>query len=239
MIEQLTALETPVGATLRCSFLSLEPCAGTSSVTKLVMRQLMQGRRDRTLMVDTSAGQAASEILHAGNRPPEAVLERLPQEIWPWFAYQRGVTALAFTQAGVEEWARTVGPVVKHFDAVGTDWGARSFDAAVEVAETGQWVCVAGTFERDSAEAALAFATAVSRSRLSCRPVVVLSDLTRCRSTWPRIIAAQAEVPVIPIPFDQAFTLNRPASSSTQRRALQIAAILADDPVAVPGEGKL
>jgi len=239
MIEQLAALETPVGATLRCSFLSFESCAGTSSVAKLVMRQLMRGRRDRALMVDTAAGQAAAGILTAGARPPKAVLERLPQEIWPWFAYRDGMTALAFTQAGAEDWTGTVGPVVKHFDVVGTDWGARSFDAAIQVAETGQRACIMGTFERDSAEAALAFATAVSRSQSRCRPVVVLSDVTRCRSTWPRIIAERAEVPVVAIPFDQALAQGRPASPGTQRRALQVAAVLASDPAATGTEGWL
>lgn len=228
LIEDLTVIAAPVGATLRISFLSLEPTTGLSVITTLAMRELTRGRPERTLTVN-AASDGRSPAPHSGHFLQPGVLERIPETTRARMRQQNGLTAVQ-SDDGVTGWNRVIAPVVKHFDVVGTCWGALPLEKATQAALTGTVTCVTGSYERESAETAIAFARALSEQVTDCRPLVVLSDLGDTRSTWPRLVAPKLPVSLIAVPHDPALKLGGAASARTLQHARSIAAALKLDP---------
>lgn len=227
-LEDLAEITAPIGQAIRCSFVSLEPMTGQSTVAGLVMRELTRSRPGRVLGIDTRTTQSMHRVLQEG-APLSEAFERVPAETRTWMRHQHGLAAMAFDGGGYADWIRVVAPIVRHFDVVGTDWGPLPVLQAARAAFTGQVVCVTATYERASAEAAIAFARAIKEQHSATRPLLVLSDLTRTRSTWPRLVAPRISVPLIAVPHDPDLAADREPGPRTVRRLRSAAAALIRD----------
>ncbi|MDQ0648634.1 hypothetical protein QFZ53_002830 [Microbacterium natoriense] len=226
VIDELTTITAPVGPALRFSFVALEPRTALSTVAALTMRELRRGRAGRILSVDTRLGQSGRAVLLEGSPLSDETFVRIPEGTREWMRERGGLVAVSFDHGGVADWNRVIAPVVRHFDIVGTDWGALAQDDASIAARTGHVVCITGTWERDSAESAIAFARAIHDQTDECRPIVVLSDVTRTRSTWPRLVTRHVPVRVLAVPHDRLLAAGGPASPPTTTRARMVAAAL-------------
>jgi len=225
-VEDLTSITAPVGATLRYSFTALEHITGLSTVAALTLREFARPRPGRVLSVDTRPGQSARDVLRDGLPLSEEKAPRLPADVRQWMRLHRGLVAVAFDGGALADWNHTIAPVIRHFDIVGTDWGALPLPDATQAAMASDVTCITGSYERDSAESAIGFARALAEQSEECRPIVVLSDITASRSTWPRIIAPHLPFPVVSIPHDAALLAGRAPTATTLTRVRAVAATL-------------
>lgn len=228
LLGDLAAIEAPLGTTLRCSFVALGPQTGLSTVAGLTLRARRRCHAGRVLAVDMRPGQSASAVLQHGSPVTDDESRGIPAAVRQWMRQRDGLTALAFDHASASDWTRVVAPVVRHFDTVGTDWGPLPAADATDAALTAQVACVTGTWERESAESAIAFARALD-DQTDCAPIVVLSDVARTRSTWPRLVATRLPMPLIALSHDPALAGGGRPSSRTLRSITTLAAALSTD----------
>ncbi|MFF5626913.1 hypothetical protein [Microbacterium sp. LWH10-1.2] len=163
-------------------------------------------------------------ILREGAPLSEESFARIPADTRAWMREQNGIVAMSFERGTTADWHRVVAPVVRHFDIVSTDWGALSLPDATDAALTGHVVCVAGSWERDSAESAIAFARAAEAQLDDCRAIVVLSDIAGRRSSWPRQVTPRLPIPLLAFRHDAAMAAGRAPARTTMTMARAMAA---------------
>jgi len=118
-------------------------------------------------------------------------------------------------------WISEAAPIVRFFDVVVVDFGARhpELDLAA-CASFVDVVCLVAAPTRAAAEIAASLAAGLAQ--LPERPAVVLTmvDRRRAAGTVPAVMAGHVDGPVVTIPHDRGLAARRPASSFAARAAL-------------------
>lgn len=238
IVELESILERPLATSLSCSFIALRPESATSTIATLMAKEFARHGSDRALLVETATSPSSAARTLRQTTPPDSVLKKLPQQTQQWLLHREGVNTLSLPNATATDWSNLVAPITKNFDVIATDWGTRSMEDALEHAHDGQIICLTSSYERDSAEAALALSRTIADAFDMAKVMLVLSDLTNTRSTWPKLISKRFTFPIITIPFDRSLRNKQQANHTTMLSIRRAAALLVDEQV-MTAEGGL
>ncbi len=221
-------LRLPLATALRVGVVHLESGVGATTVANALSAGLAAHRTQPVLAVDLAGGARSLGLrLGVGATPVSAIRTRArtSAEAADGLAQTRsGQFVFCPTLTGSDSlgtWTTEVAPIVRFFDVVVTDFGARH--PLVDLAATAAMcdvVCLVAGAGRADAEVGASMAAAITA--LSEHPRVVLALVDRRGDSEPaaRVVGRHAAVPVAVVPFDRGLRLNRPASGLSARAAL-------------------
>lgn len=140
-------------------------------------------------------------------------------------------------------WAEQVGPIVRFFDLVFTDWGVRppALDLE-EVAGSGHLLVVVSRAERAAATAAAQAIDALSRSANPPRFLLTLVDAGATSDRMAGGLQASLDVPVVVVPWersrsDRLRSMRREFSAATRIAHIRLAAAVMSEVIESEASG--
>ena len=246
-------LRTPLPLSRRVGFVSVAGGSGTTSALASVASLLARRRSGMVLAADAGGGQSglrrqlvepASGALAGEARAAADVAAELTRRQSARTAAEARA-GLIHTSSGLHlldlagpgsrsplmsTWAEQVGPIVRFFDLVFTDWGVRppALDLE-EVAGSGHLLVVVSRAERAAATAAAEAIDALSRSANPPRFLFALVDAGATSDRMADGLQASLDVPVVVVPWDRSRSdrlrpTSREFSAATRTAHIRLAA---------------
>lgn len=221
-------LRTPLPLSRRVGFVSVAGGSGTTSALASVASLLARRRTGMVLAADAGGGQSglARRLLEPASGPP-ADKESAAADLAAEQARRQSARTAAEARQGLvrtssglhlldlagpgsrlpamSTWAEQVGPIVRFFDLVFTDWGVRppALDLE-EVAASGHLLVVVSRAERAAATAAAEAIDALSRSANPPRFLLTLVDVGATSDRMAAGLQASLGVPVVVVPRERS-----------------------------------
>lgn len=221
-------LRMPLATALRVGVVQLDSGVGATTVANALGAGLAAHRTQPVLAVDLAGGARSLGLrLGVGATPVSAVRSRARTSAEAADGLVRAQSGqYVFCPTLTESdslgiWTKEVAPIVRFFDVVVTDFGARH--PLVDLAATAAMcdvVCLVAGAGRADAEVGASMATAITGLAEHPQVVLTLVDRRGDSEAAARVVARHASVPVAVLPFDRGLRLNRPASGLSARAAL-------------------
>ncbi len=214
-------LRTPLPLSRRVGFVSVAGGSGTTSALTSVASLLAQRRAGMVLAADASGGRSGSAqqllgVGAAGARGPDDGDEaraatdrrrraRTAADARAGLEQTSSGLHLLQTPVLVSDWADEVGPIVRFFDLVFTDWGMRPPTVDLdEVAGSGHLLVLVARAERGPAIAAARAIDALTGSEAAPHCLLTLVDVGHNSDRLADGLSRSLGVPVLGLPWERA-----------------------------------
>lgn len=259
-------LRTPLPLSRRVGFVSVAGGSGTTSALASVASLLAHRRSGMVLAADAGGGQSGlrRQLIEPESGAPADETRAATDPVAELARRQSARTAaearegLVRTSSGLHlldlagpggrlppmsSWAEQVGPIVRFFDLVFTDWGVRppALDLE-EVAGSGHLLVVVSRAERAAATAAAQAIDALSRSANPPRFLLTLVDAGATSDRMAGGLQASLDVPVVVVPWersrsDRLRSTSRKSSAATRTAHIRLAAAVMSEVIESEASG--